>query len=279
MKTAGVLLPLFLICAAHAEQSCELNTVTFEEGAEGWTGPAGPGGATVLEETGGNPDAHLHTTFNNFGITFFNESAPYAQDLSVHDQVTIGVDLKVESISFVGTPVTRPWLVEIRDHDDPPAGFPWVSVWYLFEWVGESDWRTWEVTITDPGSSELPPGWGGYGAEDPATAEPRLPADRTFASVLAGADEIAFTTLQPGWAFGFTDFDVRIDNIRFAACSTPVCPGDLDQNGLVDGEDLTRLLGVWGACGEDCPEDLNGDGAADGADLSILLGFWGPCGG
>jgi hypothetical protein len=152
-------------------------------------------------------------------------------------------------------------------------------VWYLFDWVGESEWRTWEVTITDPDSIELPPGWGGYGAEDPETAEPRLPADRTFASVLGGADEITFTTLQPGWGFGFTDFDVRIDNIRFAACSNTDCPGDLDQDGRVDGEDLTRLLGVWGACEAGCPEDLNGDGSADGADLSILLGYWGPCAG
>ena len=152
-------------------------------------------------------------------------------------------------------------------------------MWYLFDWVGSGEWRSWEVTIGDPDAVEPPPGWGGTGAEDPETFEPTLPANRSFASVLAGADEIAFTTLQPGWGFGFTDFDVRVDNIRFAACLAPGCPGDLDGNGRVDGEDLTRLLGVWGACGEACPEDLDGDGSADGADLAILLGFWGPCGG
>lgn len=269
-----------LAVPAGAEQSCGLDVVTFEEGAEGWAGPAGPGGSTVLEETGGFPDGHLHTVFNDFGITFRTDSNPiFVQDLSAHDEVMIGVDLKVESIDFFGTAVTRPWLVEIRDRDDPPAGYPWVSVWYLFEWVGAGDWRAFEVTIDDPDATGLPPGWGGTGDEDPETYEPRLPADRTFASVLAGADEIAFTTLQPGWGFGFTDFDLRVDNIRLAACSDQDCPGDLNGDGRVDGEDLTRLLGVWGSCEGGCAEDLDGDEAVDGADLSILLAYWGPCAG
>ena len=274
----GTTLISFLASTTIAEQACELDEVTFEEGTEGWSGTNGSTGSTELEESGGNPGHHLHTVFNDFGITFLNTSNPtYIQDLSVHDQVTIGVDLKAESIDFFGTPVTRPWLLEIRDYDGVPPGQAWVSVWYLFEWIGADDWRTFEVTITDPSSSELPPGWGGSGAEDPVTYEPILPANRTFADVLAGADAIAFTTLQPGWAFGFTDFDVRFDNIRFSACSIPECPGDLDGDGQVDGEDLTRLLAAWGACTGDCPEDIGGNGVVDGPDLGILLGYWGPC--
>lgn len=56
------------------------------------------------------------------------------------------------------------------------------------------------------------------------------------------------------------------------------CPADFDGNGLVDGGDLSRLLGQWGSSGE-LPEDLSGDGLVDGQDLSVLLGYWGECGG
>ena len=263
---------------ASAEEACELVVVTFDESTEGWIGPAGPGGGTVLEDEGGNPGANLHTVFNDFGITFRNTTnSNFVRDLAVYDEVTIGIDLEVEDISFFGTPATRPWLVEIRDFDNTPPGYPWVSVWYLFDDVGAGAWTSWEVTITDPSMTELPAGWGGYGAEDPDTFEPILPADRTFNDVLAGADAIVFTTLQPGYFFGFTDFDVRIDNVRISTCQAPPCPGDLTGEGLVDGEDLSLLLGEWGICPPSCPGDITRDGRVDGEDLTLLLGEWGPC--
>ena len=276
----GMILALSLACSTHAAQSCTEDEVTFSDGLQGWIGTNGSTGSTELEETGGNPEHHLHTVFNNFGIEFSNDTnAAHLQNLLSHDEVTIEVDLKVEEIDFFGTPATRPWVLEIRDYDDVPAGQLWVSVWYLFEWVGaEDDWRTFTVTITDTTSSELPAGWGGTGSELPPDYEPSLPPDRTFASVLAGADEIAFTTYQPGWGFGFTDFDVRFDNVRFTACSSPTCPADLTEDGLVDGQDLARVLAYWGPCDSGCPEDLNGNGFVDGGDIAIMLGFWGPCG-
>ena len=52
------------------------------------------------------------------------------------------------------------------------------------------------------------------------------------------------------------------------------CCADLDEDGIVDGADLTTLLGAWG---EPSKYDLDGDGVIDGADLTILLGCWGPC--
>ena len=275
----GLIIGTSVALSAHSMQSCDEDVVTFSAGPQGWIGTTGSTGDTQLEETGGNPAHHLHTVFNNFGIEFSNDTNPdFFQNLLSHDEVTIEVDLKVESIAFFGTPVTRPWVLEIRDYDDVPAGYLWVSVWYLFEWVGaEDDWRTFRVTITDTTSSELPAGWGGTGAEPPPNYEPTLPANRTFASVLASADEIAFTTYQPGWGFGFTDFDLRFDNVRITACSTPDCPGDLDGDGQVGGEDLARLLAVWGACAEDCPEDFDGNGVVEGSDLSIILAYWGIC--
>ena len=84
------------------------------------------------------------------------------------------------------------------------------------------------VTIDDTSATDLPPGWGGTGAEN-EFFEPVLPENRTFTSVLAGVDEIAVTTLEPGFFFGFTDFDVRIDNI---ARSGPAIP-TMSEYGLM----------------------------------------------
>jgi len=54
-------------------------------------------------------------------------------------------------------------------------------------------------------------------------------------------------------------------------------PGDLTDDGEVDGGDLGILLGAWGPCapGDPCPADLNTDDFVDGADLGQLLGNWG----
>ena len=56
-------------------------------------------------------------------------------------------------------------------------------------------------------------------------------------------------------------------------CSGNGCPGDLNGDAVVDGSDLTIMLGAWGLIGG----DLNGSGTTDGADLTILLGYWGDC--
>ncbi len=62
------------------------------------------------------------------------------------------------------------------------------------------------------------------------------------------------------------------------ACDT--CEGslaDLNNDGTVDAEDLSALLGSWGPCPSDpeCPADLNGDRQVNPVDLSAVLGAWG----
>ena len=51
------------------------------------------------------------------------------------------------------------------------------------------------------------------------------------------------------------------------------CPGDFNQDGVIDGIDLGILLSGWGICpaGSDCFQDLNEDGEVNGADLGVLL--------
>lgn len=53
------------------------------------------------------------------------------------------------------------------------------------------------------------------------------------------------------------------------------CVADFNNDGWINGQDLTILLGDWGQ--KDSIADINCDGAIDGADLTIMLGKWGPC--
>jgi glucose/arabinose dehydrogenase len=57
-------------------------------------------------------------------------------------------------------------------------------------------------------------------------------------------------------------------------CAPPATPGDLNNDGAVNGADLGLLLNGWGACGTPCPGDLNADGQVNGADLGTLLANW-----
>lgn len=51
--------------------------------------------------------------------------------------------------------------------------------------------------------------------------------------------------------------------------------GDINLDGMVDGNDLGILLQWWGGVGYPTG-DLNLDGVIDGLDLGIMLGNWGP---
>ena len=57
------------------------------------------------------------------------------------------------------------------------------------------------------------------------------------------------------------------------------CPEDFNQDGRIDGFDLSLLLGYWGDAinPPGTGFDLNGDGLVSGPDLSRVLGFWGLC--
>ena len=51
-----------------------------------------------------------------------------------------------------------------------------------------------------------------------------------------------------------------------------VTPGDLDNDGQVNGRDFGMFLASWGDA--DSPADFNFDGVVDGVDLGILLLNW-----
>ncbi len=54
----------------------------------------------------------------------------------------------------------------------------------------------------------------------------------------------------------------------------PIDPGDINQDGLVNGFDLTILLGAWSSVGG--PADVNDDGVVNGLDMTVVLSAWDP---
>lgn len=247
--------------------------VTFDGlDAQSWQGPSGPGGVTTVVPDDGNPGACMRTAFNDFGITFFTDANPdFLGDYGRFQSVTIALDIKSSRVEFLGWPASRDWIVELRTRNNPPAGAPWVSVWFsMGEIASAQAWQTFSVTIPDTRATELPPGWQGTGDVNPATLQPRLPDGRTFQSVLAGVDEIAFTTLKPGFVYGLTDFEVLIDNITIS--TTPRCRADFNAIDGVTVQDLFEFLSAWFQSDPQADFDASGDVSVQ--DLLAFLSAW-----
>lgn len=191
---------------------------------EGFDGGSDGGftGNAFFEANGGNPDGNAH----HFALIFFNElrtggigepvNPNFVGDYSGFDSVTFSVDIKVDSITdFIGNDISRPFGLKLIDRDimgpSGPSGV-YVDLAVLSSF-NQPNWTQVSATIDDPTSATLPPGWIGFGDEDPMTFAPILPAGATFASVLASVDEVHLTGATPGFFFGNANFDMRIDNV------------------------------------------------------------------
>lgn len=220
---------------AHAGMATT-TVVDFESGTEGWVGPSGSGGSTFIDEDGGvGGSAGLRTQFINFGITFFSNTNPdFLGDYTRFDSITLGVDVQANQVGSIN-PVSRPWVLELRDFDTAQGNFPFSSVFINIGTISESineDFVNYSVTINNPNSDVLPPGWGGTGAFAPNGA-PALPENVTFADVLSGVDEIVFTTLEPGFFFTEDEYDVTIDNITISTIPSPGTAVLLSTGGIL----------------------------------------------
>ncbi len=212
-------------------------TVDFEDGlTHGWEGPQGIGGSTYIDNTGGNGGgAGYRTQFNNFGIDFRNNTnSAFIGDFTGFDEVTVSFDLKVDQIGTF-LPVSRPFVLEMRSTTLASGGYPWASAYFLFDWYGQDsfDGYTTLSTTFDPNAVALPAGWGGYGAEDPVTFEPMLPDGVTYADIMANVDEMAITTLLPGYFFSFDDYDFTLDNISISTVPAPSALALIGLGGMV----------------------------------------------
>jgi hypothetical protein len=282
LSTAGFIV---LFATTTTLSASPETVVTFDSGARGWSGPGGPGGATTIDIDDGTPAPSLRTVFNDFGVTFRTTT----NDAFVRDYTTqaltvrFSVDTKVRFLNFFGQDVSRPWLIELRDFDLGMDGYPWSGVWYKFADISAAqhgEWTTFTVTIEDSTASDLPAGWEGTGAEDPMTFEPTLPAGVTFADVLAGVDEVVFTTLEPGFFFSFTDHDIALDNITVAVGpAAPGCnPSDIAEPfGVTDLADIQCYVTLF-LDGDDLADFEPPFGVHDLADLqSFIVNFVNGC--
>ena len=55
------------------------------------------------------------------------------------------------------------------------------------------------------------------------------------------------------------------------------CPGDIDDSGAVEVNDVLAMLALWGECADPCPADLDQDGEVEVDDILALLSYWGDC--
>ena len=228
-KTLATLaLPILAAASGTAQADPGQHLIDFSSGAGGWEGinlsePI-EGWGTWIDPTAGSAGPGLHTRVpDSFMVHWSNTSAAVTGNYTASPSVTIGLDVNATSIInlFNGLEVSRRLIVELRDHDNPSGGLPYTSVWYDLGTIGAGlGWQHLAVTIADTGAAALPAGWGGYGAET-EFGDPILPAGTTFADVLRGVDEITFTTAVPGWFYGFTYFDVSLDNIGVSAVPEP----------------------------------------------------------
>lgn len=216
MKACSLGAVAVLIAAGMAHAGGNNNQlVTFDDGNQGWSLL----GWDTVSPTGGNPGARIHWEdfVDNFGMSARNSTNPnFIGDYTAKGPVTLSIDWKVDFMSFFGTPVSRELVVQLFD-DDGFEGAPPASVWLSLGTLPNStngEWLTFEASVDDVFSDTLPAGWNGAGDEDPNTFEPILPDGRTWTNVLQGVDRIEFTTFVPGFFYGFTNFNVSIDNVR-----------------------------------------------------------------
>jgi hypothetical protein len=120
--------------------------------------------------------------------------------------------------------------------------------------------------VPDTSATALPPGWGGTGDEDPVTFEPRLPAGRTWANVLANVDEIRITTMKPGYFYSANFWEAGFDNLLVTVGTGPSC-GNSDFNGDGDFGTDADIEAFFACLGGNCcatcwsgGADFNGDG-------------------
>jgi len=205
------------LAAAGTAGAASAATTTFSNGDEGWIGNA------EVDASIGAPAPGFHSLVENFGLTWRNSTNPdFIGDYTATLDLTISLDVLTNSISFAGTEVSRGMFVWLTDIGDPADFTDDVSLVYQLGTLSSDlgDWQHLAVTIADTRAVALPTGWIGVDG-DGNTA---LPAGRSFSDVLAHVGEITFSTYEPGYFYGFTDFDVVGDNFTVARGTTAAVP-------------------------------------------------------
>ncbi len=199
----------------------------FESGLNGWS-------VSGRETTGpGNPGNGLDVfLLDVFGSETRNSTGAYVGDYSNSGELEFTIDVQIDSIDFFGSPVPRELVVQLKSFDADGAG-TFASIWAPIGVLDGNgmDWTTFSTTL-DSSATELPSGWFGAGGEDPVTFEPILPDGISIQDVLANVDQLEFTTFVPGFFFGFTNFDMSVDNVGYRVVPAPASLGLVGLGGL-----------------------------------------------
>ena len=183
--------------------------------------------------------------FENTGSTLLGSFNVYIDD-DGGAPLAPGIDLSLIESLPIAIPggVLGSVVVSYETAVDAPSGSR-----YVFE-------------VDLPASSD---GFASPGTNDAGEDEPTY-----LRSGACGINE--FVTYE---AIGFAGLHWVL-NVTLNGGGGPDCTGDINGDNVVNGADLTILLGAFNEMGDN-PADLNGDMIVNGADLTILLGAFGDC--
>lgn len=193
-----------------------------------------------------------------FGNAFFTGSSSTAPCATGLYEEAAMIEVSADGIDFVEIPNL------IADGAFPTSGYQDAEAYATEPGQLETDF----LRPVDPGFLEF--------ASELCWEEMRLAYDGSGGGVpidlsSTGLAEIRFVRISTALeAPSLPEIDAFAD-VRPAA---DVIDADFDDDGRVDGADLTRLLSSWGSAAS--AYDLVEDGMIDGADLTRLLSEWSP---
>ena len=221
-----------------------------------WTGYATPPGSAPEDLTVGD--------FNDDGLE--DLATANTGDASISILLGTGVGVYGAATTFsLDSNYSEPLSLTAGDLD----GDGDIDITYICtnDIGGEQVSKILRNTLAAPGGSF---GWVVETADDLSGQSPYLVRARDLDN--DGVDDVvtltATTSFTGGPTFGFS---------APVANDEDGCPGDFNDDGVVGGDDLARILGSWGT--NDPGVELSGDEIIDGTDLAIILGEWGACSG
>ena len=217
------------------------------------------------------------------GITTENT---YAVTINLADGDAAGSDANISCVSFGSdnSGSLLPARVELWidvDGGDPVAPGTDLELigtreTVLAQGIGNLQTASFDPPICVPADSQLvvslsiDPSTDGF-----ATFSGNASASTSSTYILSAS--CGLTTFSKLEDIGFPNINWYVDVETTVGCdSGPVCPGDFNDDGVVNGADFGAILAAWGPC-SGCPEDLDGNGEVGGADVGLLLAVWGPC--
>jgi hypothetical protein len=245
---AAMVMSMVAVAGTPAMAQSVLLSEDFENGNNsGWESTGG----SQLLFSGGNPGAYLGVPYGDwYWITLGTDQLGNAAtgDLTRHGgALEFAVDIRVFQLNnWFNEPMDPnnfPVVIQFIDGTGPNE----VSVYFVGNGMPRvnQEWVRFTFQVPDPSGTQLPPGWGGTGDEDPVTYEPILPPGRTYRSVMQNVTEVRITTAVPGYFYIPSWWEVGFDNLRIQTAGGPVCYANCDGSTaapILNVEDFTCFI-------------------------------------